>query len=162
MLITMSKRINPTFPITSPTMRNSVQLLFFMSITHYCTLKEGCSQLGSGVVRMFYYCIYEFIFMKRSLWHRPLFPPSPPRTPPSYALHRRKQPIVSPVHSRMPAFFVFLAYALMTFRVGVLVSPPQRKQVIGRLSFRLRQDLQYAISPCLFSPHPSVLQSTVS
>jgi hypothetical protein len=27
---------------------------------------------------------------------------------------------------------------LMTFRV---VSPPQRKQVIGRLSFRLRQDL---------------------
>jgi hypothetical protein len=52
-------------------------------------------------------------------------------------------------------FFVFLAFALMTFRV---VSPPQRKQVIGRLSFRLRKDLQYAILPSLFSPHPSVLQ----
>ncbi len=89
----------------------------------------------------------SFLFMERSLWHRPSFPPSPPRTPPSYALHRRKQPILSfPVHSRMPAFFVFLAFAWMMSRV---VSPPQRKQVIGRFSFRLRQDLQYALSPCL-------------
>ena len=83
-----------------------MQLLFFMSITHYCTLKEGCSQLGSGVVRMFYYCIYEFIFMKRSLWHRPLFPPSPPRTPPLYALHRRKQSLLSfAMHCRLPKTF---------------------------------------------------------
>jgi hypothetical protein len=40
-----------------------------------------------------------------------------------------------------------------------VIAPPQRKQVIGTFSFRLWQDLQYALSPCLFSPHPSVLQS---
>jgi hypothetical protein len=47
-------------------------------------------------------------------------------------------------------------FVLRTSRV---ISPPQRKQFIGRFSFKLRQDLQYALSPFLFSPHPSVLQS---
>ena len=84
--------------------------------------------------------------MNRSLSHRPSFPPSPTRTPPSYA---------SRCILECPFFLFFLAFALMNFRV---FSPPQRKQVIGRFSFRLRQDLQYALPPCLFSPHPSVLQ----
>jgi hypothetical protein len=55
-------------------------------------------------VLLLYLCV--FLFMKQFLWHRPSFPPpSPPRTPPSYALHRRKQPILSLVRSQMPAFF---------------------------------------------------------
>ena len=34
-----------------------------------------------------------------------MFPPFSPRTPPLYALHRRKQSILSfPMHARMPAF----------------------------------------------------------
>ena len=41
-----------------------------------------------------------------------------------------------------------------------MISPSQRRKHMDvRLSFRLRQNLQYCSLPCLFLPHPSPLQS---
>jgi hypothetical protein len=85
--------------------------------------------------------------MNRSLSHRPSFPPSPTRTPPSYA---------SRCILECPLFLFFLAFALMNFRV---FSPPQRKQVIGRF---IQTAARFAVCLTAMSILSASLRATVS
>ena len=136
MLMTMSKWINPTFPITSPTMRNFSAIAFFISITHYSERRvQSVRQWCCPHVLLLYLCVF---FHEAISLAPTIVSPFPSADSALVCLASTEATHIVPGAFSNARFFVFLAFALMTFRV---VSPPQRKQVIGRLSFRLRQDL---------------------
>ncbi len=121
------------------------------------TLKEGCSQLGSGVCRMFYSCISVVFWPCSDLFGTNHCFPLPFRglRPHMHCIDGSNPYCPFRCILKCP-LFVFLPLVLLTSRV---ISPPQRKQVIGHFFIRFLQCLQCWLTPCLFFPHVSVSQS---